>query len=86
MFERDSLFYGFKKFSIFKKHETRFFKPISSYLINTSQANLVINVYYKTSLERFQEIGFKLKVNPKEFGLEEAGVKQINKLFFLKKN
>ncbi len=83
-FEKTHFHYGFKKYSFFKKHETRFFKPVTSYLVNAQQANLVLNVYYKTSLQRFQSIGFTLKVNPKEFSLEEHGIKMINKLFFLK--
>lgn len=86
IFEKTTFHYGFKKFSIFKKHETRFFKPVTSYLVNTSNANLVFNIYYKTSLERFQEVSFKLKVNSEEFGVESHGIRMINKLFFINNN
>lgn len=83
-FEKTTLHYGFKKVSYFKVQETRFFKPVTSYLITTNRANLVFNLYYRTNLQRFQAISFDLKVNPTAFGLEEQGISVIKKIFFLK--
>lgn len=83
-FEKTHWSYGIKKMSYFKAHETRFFKPVTSYLISTNRANLIFNLYYKTSLQRFQAISFDLKVNPTAFGMESSGIKKITKLFFLK--
>jgi hypothetical protein len=53
-FEKTTLCYGFKKYTLFVKNETRFFKPVTAYLINLRTNNLIINIYYKTSLERFK--------------------------------
>lgn len=34
----------------------RFFKPVTSYLINVRESYYIFNIYYKTSLEAFQSL------------------------------
>jgi hypothetical protein len=36
--------------------KVRFFKPVTSYLINLGSTYSIFNIYYKTSLEAFQQI------------------------------
>jgi hypothetical protein len=43
-----------KQIPRFKKK--KFFKPLTSYLINTGQSLSIVNIFYKTTLENFQEL------------------------------
>ncbi len=43
-----------KKKPFFKKN--KFFKPVTSYVVNSGYSLLVVNLFYKTSLENFQEL------------------------------
>lgn len=82
-FEKTSLSYGFKKTTKLHKNETRFFKPVTSYLVNLGYINLVFNLYYKTSLGRFQSIFSEKKSSPYVYGLETQNIKTINKMFYI---
>lgn len=53
----DTHLYFFKR----KSHKSkaikqRFFKPVTAYLIALENKSIFINIYYKTSLERFQSL------------------------------
>jgi len=39
----------------------RFYKPVTSYLINVSEVYIIFNIYYKTTLEAFQNSSKKKK-------------------------
>ncbi len=62
-FEKTSLSYNYKSLNFVSKNEIRFFKPVTSFLINLQGINLVINVFYKTSLQRFQQINWQISLN-----------------------
>jgi hypothetical protein len=61
-FEKTSLSYGNKINKFTELNEKRYFKPVTSYLISLKSKNLVINIFYKTSLQRFQQIGWKPEI------------------------
>lgn len=53
-------FYGSPKKSIIvKRRKTRFFYPVTSYLVNLAKTSIFFNLYYKTTLENFQNLGEK---------------------------
>lgn len=76
--------YGDRKYTLLVKNETRFFKPITAYLINLRTINLVINVYYKTNLQRFKS----LLLDKEVFALHEQvrSRRLADKLFFIRKS
>lgn len=45
---RTSVFVSYK--------QIRFFKPVTSYLVNANDTYLIFNIYYKTTLEAFQKL------------------------------
>lgn len=61
-FEKTSLSYGTKIIKFRELNEKRYFKPVTSYLISLKSKNIIINVFYKTSLQRFQQINWKTRV------------------------
>lgn len=83
-FERTSWHYGEKISSVFRKNELRFYKPVTSYLIGTKEANLIFNLYYKTNLERFQNMSSDKFKFANIFGVTERNFKIIQKMFFTK--
>ena len=63
---------------VYKK--VRFFKPVTSYVINLNSKLLVFNLYYKTTLQQFQEFNMVKVVNYKSIEkiyLEETLLKNI---------
>lgn len=50
-----------KKPDFLKKVKARFFKPVTAYLITLDTKSIIINLYYKTSLEKFQAMDLKKK-------------------------
>ncbi len=47
---------GFKLIKSKHKANMRFFKPVTSYFVSINSSMILINLYYSTSLERFQEL------------------------------
>lgn len=82
-FETTSLSYGYKKYTIINLNETRFFKPITAYLVNINSFNIVLNLYYKTNLQKFK-VSTEDKVN-ESFFIKAKNLIITNKLFFIKK-
>lgn len=68
-------------FSKFTK--TKFFKPVTAYLINFNTKNLIINVYYKSSLARFQDISATYEEELYPDSLEALVQNNFSRLFFL---
>ena len=62
-----------KKKPFFKKN--KFFKPVTSYVVNSGYSLLVVNLFYKTSLENFQELSKRTekikKNNPIKIKIKE---------------
>lgn len=83
-FEKTSWHYGEKISSVFVKNELRFYKPVTSYLVGTKEANLVFNLYYRTNLERFQNMSSDKFKFSNVFGVTERNFKIIQKMFFNK--
>lgn len=84
-FESTSWHYGYKISSVFSKNELRFYKPVTSYLVGTKKANLLLNLYYKTNLERFQSMSSEKFKFSNIFGVTERNYKLIQKLFYNRK-
>ncbi len=55
-----------KKSNFLNSERIRFFKPITSYLVNTNSNSIFFNLYYKTSLETFQSLN-KSSVRPSDY-------------------
>ena len=81
-FEKTSLFYGFKKITIFSKRETRFFKPVTSYLVNTSKTNLIFNIFYKTNLQRFKKDVSVEDHDLLRYKFHDRNINNLNKIFY----
>lgn len=62
--------------------KVRFFKPVTSYLVNVHTKFLIVNLYYKTSLEQFQSLKEKDK-EYHEFAWELNEQQTLAKLFFI---
>jgi hypothetical protein len=60
-----------------KYEKTRFFKPITSYLVSLNTKSIFFNVYYKTSLGTFQAL--HEKVGKEKCSVTEA-LSELNKL------
>lgn len=61
----------------------KFFKPVTAYLVNFNTKNLIINMYYKSSLARFQEISATYEEELYPESLEALVQSNFSRLFFL---
>lgn len=61
----------------------KFFKPVTAYLINFNTKNLIINMYYKSSLARFQEISATHEEELYSDSTEALIQSSFSRLFFL---
>lgn len=52
-----------KKTPFFKK--IKFFKPVTSYIVNCGYSLVIINLFYNTSLENFQELNRRIEKKKK---------------------
>ena len=50
------LYYTPRTRSFVRYSRVRFFKPVTSYLVNVNETYLIFNIYYKTTLEAFQQL------------------------------
>ena len=78
--------YSVKKFKVrsyLRRH--RFYKPLTSYLINIGLNFSLINIYYKTTLETFQELDKSSKEVSKVTVNKKLLANRISSLFFLSK-
>ncbi len=60
----------------------RFFKPITSYLVSLNSKSIFISLYYKTSLETFQNLNKKKNLDPLNFFEKFDEKRRYRKLFF----
>lgn len=51
-----TLYYTAKPLNKIYKTKVRFFKPVTAYLINMEENYVIFNIFYKTTLEAFQEL------------------------------
>lgn len=61
------------------EQEQRFFKPLTTYLVGFASQNLIINLYYQSSLEAFQ--GEEEEQDVYELNLSLSAL--VDKLFFI---
>lgn len=53
------LYPGAKKPDFKQRIRGRFFKPVTAYLVTLNDVSIIFNLYYKTSLEKFQAMDAK---------------------------
>ncbi len=79
-FEKTTLSYGFRKYTLLTKNETRFFKPVTSYLINLRTNNLILNIYYKTNLQNFKSTSS----HTNSYNFIDNSINLANRTFYFK--
>lgn len=62
----------------------RFFRPVTSYLIALNNASVFINIYYQTSLEKFQNLNAREVTITHNFNTELKEYNAINRLCLFK--
>lgn len=68
--------------SYLRRH--RFYKPLTSYLINLGNNFSLINIYYKTSLEAFQELSKSRKEESKSKSNYQLVYTKLSNVFYLR--
>lgn len=68
-------------FSRFKK--LRFFKPVTAYFFELNSKAVILNLYYATTLEKFQAMSGTLEEEKEDLDLD-VDSSLLDKLFFLK--
>lgn len=66
--------------SFFSK--TRFYKPVTSYLVNTGANFSLINIYYRSTLETFQQFNEVTSLWKKKTNEEKLVEFKLSNLFF----
>ena len=82
-YEKTTLSYGYKKYTLWAKNELRFYKPVTAYLINLKNLNLILNIYYKTNLQKFKSILYENDYDTTY--TKSKNFNTINTLFFFKR-
>lgn len=62
----------------------KFYKPVTSYLISLNKNSLFINIYYRSSLERFQNLNVQHVTRAKTFCTELKQYTTLNRLCMFK--
>lgn len=60
----------------------RFFKPLTSYLVNVKEVYVIFNLYYKTTLEAFQKVTAMLVKNLEDEIIVQTPVKKLQNVYF----
>lgn len=70
------------KLPIFSKQ--RFFKPVTSYLVSLNSKSIFFNVYYKTTLEKFQSLNNVEETFTYNFFTRLSDTSKLTRLGFFK--
>ena len=74
------MYVSFKKPSISKLKKIKFFKPVTSYLVNLGTGCIIFNLYYKTTLEQLQSLTAKNE-DQVMFAWEEKQQQTLERMF-----
>ena len=66
-----------------KINKIRFFKPLTSYIFSVKNTYVLFNLYYKTSLETFQQLNSVKKKQVRIINGELYNQLNVQRLFFL---
>lgn len=76
-------FYSYRSYKSDRLLEKlRFFRPVASYIVSFEHKYIVFNLYYKTTLETFQDMD-QLIDFPTQLFQEALDTKKITKMFFM---
>ena len=75
------LYASYRKPSKLRLKKIKFFKPVTSYLVNLGTRCIVFNLYYKTTLEQLISLTAKNEEQPM-FAWEEGQHQTLEKMFF----
>lgn len=76
------MYYTPKPVKLSDKTKVRFFKPVTAYLINIEESYLIFNIFYKTTLEAFQELNKSNEVVVTEFCKQLAEKQAVSSMFY----
>lgn len=65
-----------------RRIKQRFFKPITSYLVTLNTKSIYFNLFYRTSLEKFQSRNDKPVIFRHNFYTNLLEVNRVNRLYF----
>lgn len=60
----------------------RFFKPVTSYLVTLNTKSIYFNIFYKTTLEKFQSRDNKVVIQEHNFYTKLLEFNRVNRLYF----
>lgn len=75
------MYVSVKKPSFLKLKKIKFFKPVTSYLVNLGTRCIIFNLYYKTTLAQLQSLTEKTEETT-HFAWEEGNMQNLEKIFF----
>lgn len=75
-----NLYHFTKKAHLPKFTKQRFFKPVTSYLVTINTKTIFFNIYYKTSLEKFQSLNNKTDSVIEDFRVKLRETSRLSKL------
>lgn len=67
-----------------KFYKQRFFKPVTSYFVTLTNKSIFFNIYYKTSLEKFQSMNDSVETRSDDFRLKLKESNRMLKLSYFK--
>lgn len=76
------LYASTKKPSFRRKIRARFFKPVTAYLVTLDSVTIIFNLYYKTTLEKFQAMDAKKNDELEECAPEVETVHSMQTIFY----
>lgn len=75
-----NLYHCTRKARLPKFTKQRFFKPVTSYLVTINTKTIFFNIYYKTSLEKFQSLNNKTDSVIEDFRIKLRETSRLSKL------
>ena len=76
------LYTGSHKTPRIRSLKQKFLKPVTSYLVMMETQSIFINIYYKTSLERFQNLDKEFIFIQDKFYLKLQKTKKLQRVYF----
>jgi hypothetical protein len=76
------MYYTPKPVKLSDKTKVRFFKPVTAYLINVEESYFIFNIFYKTTLEAFQELNKSNEKVTTEFFKQLAEKQAVLSMFY----
>lgn len=67
-----------------KFSKQRFFKPVTSYFVTLNNKSIFFNIFYKTSLEKFQAMNNTIETRKYDYQTRLSDVNKLTRLGFFK--